>query len=58
MENNPDYLKSFPMTSEVIPYTTLVQQFNINEKWFAKNWSGICSQLTKITQPTLIITGT
>jgi pimeloyl-ACP methyl ester carboxylesterase len=38
--------------------TTIKQQFNLNEGWLATNWSGVCSQLTKISKPTLVITGT
>ena len=35
-----------------------MQQFNAVEKWLATNWSGVCSQLSNISKPTLIITGT
>jgi pimeloyl-ACP methyl ester carboxylesterase len=37
---------------------TLKKQFNIVEDWFATNWSGVCGQLSKISVPTLVITGT
>src|SRR5919202_382629 len=55
---HPDYLESFPKSAEIVPSTTLVQQFNAVEKWLATNWSGVCSQLKNISKPTLIITGT
>jgi pimeloyl-ACP methyl ester carboxylesterase len=28
------------------------------ENWLATNWSGVCNQLSKISVPTLVITGT
>ena len=34
------------------------QQFNIFENWSATNWSGVCGQLSKVTIPTLVVTGT
>ena len=48
---------TFPQPKETISPGTLKQQFNIVEDWFATNWSGICSQLSKISIPTLVITG-
>jgi len=36
---------------------TLKQQNNISQNWTATNWSGICDELTKVSSPTLIITG-
>jgi pimeloyl-ACP methyl ester carboxylesterase len=58
IKKNPNFLESIPKTSETVPSTTLKQQFNINENWLSKNWSGVYNQLAKITQPPLIITGT
>src|ERR671926_289524 len=49
---------TFPQLKETISPGTLKQQFNIVEDWFATNWGGICSQLSKISIPTLVITGT
>ncbi|MGA7898367.1 MAG: alpha/beta hydrolase [Nitrososphaeraceae archaeon] len=37
--------------------TTLKQQFRLVQDWFATNWSGVCSQLSKISVSTLVITG-
>jgi len=45
-------------STEVVTSNTLRQQFNLNEEWLAINWNGVCDQLTKISIPTLIITGT
>jgi pimeloyl-ACP methyl ester carboxylesterase len=49
---------SFPQSKEIISPDTLKKQFNIVESWFATNWSGVCGQLSKISVPTLVITGT
>lgn len=58
IREHPDYLETIPKTTEIVPPTTLIQQFNVVQKWLATNWSGVCSQLPNITKPTLIITGT
>ena len=58
IEQNPNFLESIPKTSEIVPSTTVKKQFEINERWLSKNWSGVCNQLTEINNPTLIITGT
>ncbi len=58
IKTNPNISDAFPTTSEIVPSTTLKKQFDINENWLSRNWSGVCHQLTGITQPTMIITGT
>jgi pimeloyl-ACP methyl ester carboxylesterase len=50
--------RTIPESKEIVTSNTLKQQFNLNEAWLATNWSGVCSQLTKISKPTLVITGT
>jgi pimeloyl-ACP methyl ester carboxylesterase len=55
---HPDYLETIPKSAEIVPSATLVKQFNAVEKWLDTNWSGVCSQLSNISKPTLIITGT
>jgi pimeloyl-ACP methyl ester carboxylesterase len=50
--------RTIPESKEIVTSNTLKQQFNLNEGWLATNWSGVCSQLTKISKPTLVITGT
>ena len=55
---NPNYLETIPKSAEIVPSTTLVKQFNALENWLDTNWSGVCSQLSNISKPTLIITGT
>jgi pimeloyl-ACP methyl ester carboxylesterase len=40
------------------PPNNIKQQYNVVINWFAANWSGICNELTKISSPTLTITGT
>ena len=49
---------SLPQSKEIISPDTLKKQFNIVENWFSTNWSGVCGQLSKISVPTLVITGT
>ncbi|MGD9533439.1 MAG: alpha/beta fold hydrolase [Candidatus Nitrosocosmicus sp.] len=58
MRENPNFSDTIPKTSEIILSTTLKKQFEINENWLSKNWTGVCDQLQRITKPTLIITGT
>jgi pimeloyl-ACP methyl ester carboxylesterase len=50
--------RTIPESKEIVTSNTLKQQFNLNEAWLAPNWSGVCSQLSKISKPTLVITGT
>jgi pimeloyl-ACP methyl ester carboxylesterase len=50
---NPNYLKDLTKTTETISNKTLDQQI---EAIF--NWTGVCSKLKNITQPTLVIVGT
>jgi pimeloyl-ACP methyl ester carboxylesterase len=54
---NPNYLENIPKTTEIVPSTTLVKQFNAVEDWLSRNWTGVCDQLQHISIPTLIITG-
>jgi len=49
---------SIPKSKEIVSPDTLKQQFNIVEDWFATNWGGLCGQLSNISVPTLVITGT
>src|SRR5215469_6434558 len=41
-----------------VPVNTQVQQQKVVNNWKATNWIGICDELSKISNPTLIITGT
>jgi pimeloyl-ACP methyl ester carboxylesterase len=50
---NPNYLEMIPKTTETISNKILDQQI---EAIF--NWTGACSKLKNITQPTLVIVGT
>jgi pimeloyl-ACP methyl ester carboxylesterase len=58
IRDNPNFLESIPRTSEIVVSDTLKKQFEINENWLSKHWRGVCNDLTNVTQPTLIITGT
>jgi pimeloyl-ACP methyl ester carboxylesterase len=48
---------SIPRSTEIVPLKTSIQQFEIVEDWFATNWSGVCNELSKVTIPTLVVTG-
>ena len=61
---HPNFLETIPtnLTSkDLIPSgitpNTWIQQNNAIQNWKSTNWSGVCSQLTKISQPTLVLTG-
>jgi pimeloyl-ACP methyl ester carboxylesterase len=49
---------TIPQSKEIVIPSTLKRQFNLVEDWFAINRSEVCSQLPKISIPTLVITGT
>jgi pimeloyl-ACP methyl ester carboxylesterase len=55
---HPDYLESIPEPTETILSSTLVKQFDEVKNWLSRNWSGVCGQLSKISEPVLVITGT
>ena len=48
IRENPNFLDTIPKTSETILSTTVKKQFEINEDWLSKNWTGICSQLQSL----------
>lgn len=50
---NPNYLENLPRTSEIISSETLNLQLNAILEWY-----GTCNQLSKISQPTLIVVRT
>jgi pimeloyl-ACP methyl ester carboxylesterase len=58
IRTHSSYIETIPKPSEIILSTTLAKQFNINEDWLSRDWTGVCNQLQNITIPTLIITGT
>ena len=61
MELHPNFLESVPKAKDLfsgIPPNTIKQQNDISQNWMATNWNGICDELTKISNPTLIVTGT
>ena len=49
---------TFPKSAEIVTSKVSTQQFNLNEEWLATNWGGVCSQVAKISIPTLVLTGT
>jgi pimeloyl-ACP methyl ester carboxylesterase len=61
MELHPNFLETIPNDIDLfagIPPNTIKQQNDIAQDWLGTNWSGICDELTKVSNPTLIITGT
>lgn len=58
MKENPNFLDTIPITSEIISPITIKKQFEINERWLSKDWSGVCDLLKTVTIPTLVLTGT
>jgi pimeloyl-ACP methyl ester carboxylesterase len=58
---HPNYLDTIPKAEDLfagIPPNTQMQQIKAVQSWMAMNWAGVCGELTKISNPTLIITGT
>jgi pimeloyl-ACP methyl ester carboxylesterase len=60
---HPNLLETIPTNAKDlvpsnIPLNAYMQHSNAVNEWKSTNWSGVCSQLTKISQPTLVITGT
>jgi pimeloyl-ACP methyl ester carboxylesterase len=60
---HPNFLTTtdFPEAKYLFPSITPdnnLKQLNAGQKWFAKDWNGVCEDLTKISVPTLILTGT
>jgi len=51
-------MMTIPQSKEIVSPDTQKKQFNIAQVWFATNWTGVCGQLSKISVPTLVITGT
>jgi pimeloyl-ACP methyl ester carboxylesterase len=61
IELHPNFLETIPSDIDLfagIPPNTIKQQNDIAQYWQATNWSGVCDELTKVSNPTLIITGT
>jgi pimeloyl-ACP methyl ester carboxylesterase len=60
---HPNLLETIPtnpkdLVPSNIPLNAYIQHTNAVQNWKSTNWSGVCSQLTKISQPTLVLTGT
>ena len=61
MKSHPIFLHAIPDAKDLfggIPLNTLKQYYGIVQDWMSANWSGVCDKLTKVSNPTLIITGT
>ena len=58
---HPDSLETVPEAKDLFDSITpnsSLKQIKAIQSWFVTNWSSICSQLTKISNPTLVIIGT
>jgi hypothetical protein len=54
------FLEAIPAAKDLftgIPPNTPKQQNHISQDWMATNWNGICDELTKVSNHTLIIVG-
>ena len=63
LKRHPNILETVPIPEakdlfrSVTPNNNL-QQLKAGEDWMATNWNGVCDELTKLSIPTLIMTGT
>jgi pimeloyl-ACP methyl ester carboxylesterase len=63
LKRHPNILETVPIPEakdlfrSITPSNNL-QQLKAVEDWMATNWSGVCGELTKLSIPTLIMTGT
>jgi pimeloyl-ACP methyl ester carboxylesterase len=58
---HPNYLENIPKAEDLfagIPPNTQMQQIKAVQSWMATNWTGVCEELIKISNPALVITGT
>jgi pimeloyl-ACP methyl ester carboxylesterase len=60
---HPNVLETFPtnpkdLVPSNIPLNAYMQHINAVNEWKSTNWSGACDELTKLPQPTLVLTGT
>jgi pimeloyl-ACP methyl ester carboxylesterase len=58
---HPNYLETIPKAEDLfagIPANTQVQQIKVVQSWMATNRTGVCDDLSRISKPTLVITGT
>ena len=63
MKLHPNYLETIPIPKLKDLFAgntpnTALQQFKSVQSWMSTSWGGICDSLSKISKPTLIITGT
>jgi pimeloyl-ACP methyl ester carboxylesterase len=63
LKRHPNILETVPIPEakdlfrSITPSNNL-QQLKAGEDWMATNWGGVCNELTKLSMPTLIMTGT
>jgi pimeloyl-ACP methyl ester carboxylesterase len=57
IQSHPNNLAP-PQSTEIVPTDTSQQHHEILQDWLATNWTGVCNQLSQVTIPTLVVTGT
>jgi pimeloyl-ACP methyl ester carboxylesterase len=60
---HPNFIETIPIpeAKDLFPHITPknnLQQLKAGEAWMATNWNGVCDELSKLSIPTLIMTGT
>ncbi len=58
---HPESLEDIPESKDMfasISPNIIMQQNNIGMRWEATNWNGACDELSRLSKPTLVITGT
>lgn len=61
MKSHPNFLQAVPERKDLfggIPLNTMKVYYGIVQAWESTNWSGVCDNLTRVSSPTLIISGT
>src|SRR5215469_4831381 len=61
MKSHPNFLQTVHEAKDLIgdiPLNTYKQQLGIAFAWMSTNWSGVCDKLTRVSSPTLIVSGT
>ena len=58
LQGVPEHLNYSELSGGGLPPNTYKEYYGMASHWMSANWSGICDKLTRISSPTLIITGT
>lgn len=61
MKSHPNFIQALPAAKDLfagITSNTIKHQYDSVQAWMSTDWSGVCDELTRVSSPTLIITGT